>query len=124
MNPPYSSQWRAHWPFDVTLSQEQYVRRLLGNYQTTPTVAGHVRRADRQIAAKLYHRGVPLTLVEAAFSLAAVRRIFRDPKEPPLHPIRSLHYFLPVLDELLLDPPDPDYVRYLDWKLADLAELP
>ena len=124
MNLPYRPKWRTQWPFDMTLDQEQYVRRLLGHYQKTPTVAGHVRRADRQLAAKLYHRGVPLALVEAAFSLAAARRTFRDPREPPLRPIRSLHYFLPVLDELLQDPPDPDYVRYLDWKLADPAEFP
>lgn len=111
---------RTQWPFDVTLDQEQYVRRLLERYRQTPTVQGHVRRADRQLAGKLYQRGVPLALVEAALSLAAVRRIFRDPKMPALQPIRSLHYFMPVLDELLQDPPDPGYIQCLDWKLAHL----
>ena len=115
MNPPQS-----RWSFDVAMSQEQYVRRLLERYRRTPTIQGHLRRADRQLAAQLYHRGVPLPLVEAAFSLAAVRRIFRDPKMPTLQPIRSLHYFMPVLEELLRDPPDPGYIQCLDWKLAHL----
>ena len=115
MNPP-----QPRWSFDIALSQEQYVHRLLEYYRRTPTVQGHLRRADRQLAARLYHRGVPLPLVQAALSLAAVRRIFRDPKMPALQPIRSLHYFMPVLEELLQDPPDPGYIQCLDWKLANL----
>ena len=111
---------RDQWPFDVHLDEPQYIQRLLESYRKTPTVAGYVRRADRLLAAKLYQRGVPLALVEAAFSLAAVRRIFRDPELGPLNPIRSLHYFLPVLDELLRTPPDPGYIQCLDLKLKNL----
>lgn len=117
MNPP-----RSRWSFDVALSQEQYVRRLLERYRRTPTVQGQLRRADRELATRLYRRGVPLPLVEAALSLAAVRRLFRDPKMPALQPVRSLHYFVPVLEELLQDPPDPGYIQCLDWKLAHLDD--
>ena len=117
MSSSRSADLRADWPFDLTLPQGQYIHRLLECYRATPTVAGVVRRADRQLAHSLYERGVPLPLVEAAFSLAAVRRIFRAPQAPPLNPIRSLHYFLPVLDELLNDPPDPRYIEYIDFKL-------
>lgn len=120
MTPDHNPGLRSKWPFDVNLDQQQYTRRLLESYRKTPTVAGYVRRADRLLAAKLYQRGVPLALIEAAFSLAAARRIFRDPELGPLNPIRSLHYFLPVLDELLHSPPDPGYIQCLDLKLKNL----
>jgi hypothetical protein len=35
------------------------------------------------------------------------------PDLPPLPPIRSLASFVPVIEELLLDPPDPGYFTYL-----------
>ena len=100
--------------------EDPYVRTVHERYRTTPTTAGYVRRADRQLAAQLYHRGVPLTLVEAAFTLAATRRVFRPHHAPRLNPVRSLHYFLPVIEELLREPPDPEYVRCLEWKLQHL----
>lgn len=108
---------RALWPFDTALAQEQYIQRMLQRYRETPTTDGHVRAADRQLARRLFRRGVPVALVEAAFSLAATRRLRRQDQAQPLNPIRSLHYFLPVLEELLADPPDPDYIDLLDLAL-------
>ena len=111
-----SPKLRALWPFDTALEQEHYIQRLLQRYQETPTTAGHIRPADRQLARRLFQRGVPLVLVFAALSLAAARRLFRR-SQTPLCPIRSLHYFLPVLEELVADPPDPGYIKYIDAKL-------
>lgn len=124
MSPDHQAGLRSKWPFDLNLDQHQYTQRLLESYRKTPTVAGYVRPADRLLAAQLYQRGVPLALVEAAFSLAAVRRIFRDPRLGVLNPIRSLHYFLPVLDELLRSPPDPGYIQCLDGKLKTSTSTP
>lgn len=49
--------------------------------------------------------------------IAAARRTFRSAERPPLAPIRALHYFLPVIEELLEQPPAPDYVEYLAGRL-------
>lgn len=110
--------------FDPTLDRATYVRRLLDSYRRTPTTAGRVRAADRRLARQLYDRRVPLDAVQAAFHLAAARRIFRDFQAPPLAPIQSLHYFLPVLDEIRRSPIDPEYLEYLAWKVQNAdAEL-
>lgn len=111
------SRLRALWPFDTTVGQEEYIQQVLQSYRDTPTTAGHIRPADRQLARRLFQRGVPLALVQAALSLAAMRRLCRHPKAPRLNPIRSLHYFLPVLEELVADPPDPRYIDFLNVKL-------
>jgi len=56
--------------------------------------------------------------VQHALLLAMARRCLRDPSLAPLPPIRSLHYFLPVIEEVLSMEISPDYVRYLKRKLA------
>jgi hypothetical protein len=106
----------APWTFDPTLERSSYIRELLRYYRDTPTVLGYVRDADRHFASQLYDRRIPLDLMDAALSLAAVRRLCSDPWNPP-PPVRSLHYFRGVIDELVAKPPDPLYVRYLKWKL-------
>jgi hypothetical protein len=49
--------------------------------------------------------------------LAASRRCFRVPDAPPLAPIRSMHCFVPVIEEVLINPLDDSYVEYLKSKL-------
>lgn len=100
--------------------RETYVRELLGAYRVTPGTSGHVRRADRLLADQLYERRVPLLVAQHALVLAAARRLSRPLDDPPLAPIRSLAYFLPVIDELLVDHPGPEYFLYLRNKLQRL----
>ncbi|HEX9120368.1 MAG TPA: hypothetical protein VF840_07500, partial [Terriglobales bacterium] len=78
---------------------EEYIRQVLEAYRKTPGTMGTVRRADRMLAAQLYQRGVSVTVVENALVLAATRRRIRRAGAPPLGAIRSLAYFLPVIEE-------------------------
>ena len=95
-----------------------YVAAVLAAYHRTPGTLGKVRPADRRLAAELHDRGVPLSIIEAALSLAAARRASRADGTPPLGAIRSLHYFSPVITELLEHPPDPAYLAYLERVLG------
>jgi len=81
------------------MTEQQYVARILDNYRRLPDTATAVRSADRDLARRLYLDGVPLALVLVAFRVAISRRRARPHDAPPLQPIRSLHYFLPVLEE-------------------------
>ncbi len=78
---------------------------------------GTVRRTDRLLAAHLHQRGVSLAAVENALILAAARRLTRPADSAPLGTIRSLAYFLPVIDEVLSLHVNPDYFRYLRQKV-------
>ncbi len=98
-------------------SQNEYVRRVLDAYRKTPGTTGTVRRPDRLLAAQLHQRGVPLAAIENALVLAAARRLVRPAGSAPLGTIRSLAYFLPVIDEVLHLPVNPDYFRYLRQKI-------
>ena len=98
-------------------NQDEYVRQVLDAYRKTPGTMGTVRRPDRLLAAQLHQRGVPLATVENALVLAAARRLIRATDAAPLGTIRSLAYFLPVIDEVLSLHVNPDYFRYLRQKV-------
>ena len=98
-----------------------YVKAVLDHYRRTPGTLGHARPEDRRLAGIFYDRGVSLEQIKAALLLAVVRRTFRPQNAAPLNPVRSLHYILPLLNEIRLNPPDPGYLRYLQSKLDQRA---
>lgn len=101
-----------------------FVESLLALYRNLPDTPNRHSRYDRRLADQLYLQQLPLSLIENAFLLATARRLLRDPAFPPLNPIRSLHYFLPVIQELLDQPPPPHYFQYLRTKLAPYLNPP
>jgi hypothetical protein len=101
--------------------QEEYIRQVLEAYRKTPGTMGTVRRADRMLAAQLYQRGVAVTVIENAFVLAAARRLMRPVDAPPLGTVRSLAYFLPVIEEVLGLRISPEYFQHVRRKLERIA---
>jgi hypothetical protein len=102
------------------MSLDLDIKRLLDLYCGLPhTAARRPSPADRRIATQLCNQDIPFNLIEAAFLLAIARRNCRSPQAPPLPPIRSLAYFLPVIEELRQAPPHPDYIQYLRSRVTD-----
>jgi hypothetical protein len=106
---------------DDDRSQEEYIRRVLEAYRKTPGTMGTVRRPDRVLVAQLYQRCVSVSVIENAFVLTATRRLIRPADSPPLGTIRSLVYFLPVIEEMRGMRGSPDYFQYLCHKLERIA---
>jgi hypothetical protein len=105
------------------LNRESYIQQVLDLYCCTPGTLGRIRREDRLLAADLYDRGINLSTLEAAFVLAAARRCFRPPEAHPLAPIRSMHYFMPVMEEILANPPGAEYLAYLKSKFKNYTAI-
>jgi len=103
--------------------RENYIKQALELYCHTSGTLGRIRREDRLLAADLHDRGINLSTLEGAFVLAAARRCFRPPDAHPLAPIRSMHYFMPVIEEILANPPAADYLAYLKSKLNNHAAV-
>ena len=97
--------------------REDYVRKVLEAYRNTPGTCGNLRRPDRVLALQLYQRGVPLSKIDNALVLAAVRRLIRPADAPPLTTVRSLAYFLPVIEEVLETEVGEEYFQYARLKL-------
>lgn len=98
--------------------QDRYVREVLDLYRRTPGTRGRATAADRRLAEDLHRQGVPAEIVRAALLLAVARRTARPPDAAPLQTVNSLHYFLPVLQEIQQHPLDPGYLDYLAERLA------
>lgn len=105
---------------DNSHQQREYIRKVLEAYRGTPGTTGTVRHPDRILAAQLYQRGISATVIENALVLAAMRRLTRPADAPPLGTIRSLAYFLPVIEEVLELHVGSDYFQYLRHKLRSL----
>jgi len=99
------------------MERGEYVRLILDAYRSTPGVAGVVRRADRLLAGQLHERGVAFETVANAFVLAASRRLVRPEGAAPLGLVRSLAYFMPVVDEVLESNVSPRYFDYLRHRM-------
>ena len=96
---------------------ETYRQTLIDLYLRLPDTPRRLSRFDLRLVRQLWERQIPLTTVETAFLLASSRRAARRPDAMPLGPIRSLHYFLPVIEELLAQPVPESYLAYLRSKV-------
>ena len=96
---------------------ETYRQTLIDLYLRLPDTPRRLSRFDLRLVRQLWQRLIPLTTVETAFLLASSRRAARRPDAMPLGPIRSLHYFLPVIEELLARAVAESYLAYLRNKV-------
>jgi hypothetical protein len=102
-------------------AEATYMATLIMLYLDLPDTPLRPGPQDQSTARRLYQQSVPLSLAEQALLLASLRRLSRDGNRPPLPPIRSLAYFLPVIAELQQLPLSDGYLDYLRLKFQKLA---
>jgi hypothetical protein len=93
-------------------------------YLDLPETLVNVNASDRRQAHRWFECNVPLWVVETALTLGSLRRLMRPAEAPPLAPIRSLAYFAPVVEELLLAPVPEGYRAYLQARLRPHLRSP
>ena len=106
----------------AAIEREEYVSRVLNLYLGLAETPARWSRLDRRLAEELYEKRIKLEEIEAAMILASARRLLRSADAPKLGPVRSLHYFLPVIDEVRSLPVSADYIQYLRGRLAAFEE--
>jgi hypothetical protein len=95
------------------MNKKDYVSKVLQLYLALPETPSRLNRLDYRLAGELHERGVTQEEIETAMLMAIARRLARNPQAPPLGPIRSLHYFLPVLNEVSSTRVPEGYLQYL-----------
>lgn len=106
------------------MTPEIYLRAVRDLYIQLPITTNRFNRSDRLLAMDLFHRQIPIESIHAAFLLAAARRFARNPASPHLPLVRSLHYFLPLIDEILREPLPSSYIRYLESVIRNATLSP
>jgi len=103
-----------------SLEPAGYIDAVLSAYVDMPETPIKPSAGDRKTAKGLLARGVPLHTIRTALTLGSLRRLGRPSDYPRLQPVRSLAYFLPVIDELLETPVPENYGGYLNDKLRQV----
>jgi hypothetical protein len=99
-----------------------YLAAVITQYLELPETPMRASLADQALARRLDSDGVLLKTVESALLLGSLRRLIRPQEASPLSPIRSLAYFLPVIEELTENPSPENYLDYLRLKLQQILK--
>jgi len=99
-------------------TQKYYDDAVLDTYVSLPDTPNRTRRDDRYLAITWYRQGIMLFQAKAAMLMATARRTSREPDAGSLEPVRSLRYFVPVVEEIQHSGVDESYLRSLQQKLS------
>jgi hypothetical protein len=101
---------------------DEYAESVLKLYLQLPETPLKASSNDKRTVENLYARLISLATIESALLLGSLRRLIRSPELPPLSPIRSLAYFLPVIQEVLAMPFPHGYLEYLRSKMRSMTQ--
>ena len=107
----------------MTTTRSSYIALVVRFYLDDPDTPAVPSKADWEIAADLFDRGVPLEAIRLAFKLALIRRRHRSSNEP-LPPIRSMAYFRAVVLNLSAEETEPAFVEYIDRLYDNVLQSP
>jgi hypothetical protein len=117
----------AYWPYQRTLpagsldSPAAFVEQVKQLFLTLVPETVSFSNSDHQLACRWHSQKVSLEIVERALLLGAVRKLFTRASKPADPPIRSLHYFQPLLEEVQQIQVKDSYWDYLRLKLQKLG---
>lgn len=103
--------------------KQDFVDAILKMYLALPDTPDRFNSNDCFVAKAWFEQGISILQVQQAMTLAQIRRGFRRSDDIPLNPIRSLHYFVPIIQEIQTQPMDEKYFRYLQLKLKQITNL-
>jgi hypothetical protein len=119
----------VYWPYQKAEQSkpderaEKFVAALKKLLQARPCVQTVFSTSDEILARNWFQRGLSLERVEQAILLGCVRKYASWRNNSRHSPIRSLHYFEAVLEELHQQDPQPDYWNYLRSRLQRMEKL-
>jgi hypothetical protein len=99
-------------------NRQIYIGTVLDLYVQMPGTPLRICPHDRALAHQWFERQIPIPIIEAALLLGSGRRLYRRPDALKLAPIRSMAYFVPVVEQLVAQPPPATYIQYLRFKLG------
>ena len=119
----------TYWPYQKAPPSkpderaDNFVATLKQLLRTRPCVQSVFSTSDEILARHWFQRGLSLERIEQAILLGCVRKYTSWRNNSRRSPIRSLHYFESVLEELHQQNPQPDYWNYLRSRLQRLEKL-
>ena len=119
----------AYWPYQKPESGksdepvEVFLAALKKLLQARACIHTTFSASDEILARKWFQRGLSLERIEQALLLGCARKYASWRNDPRHGPIRSLHYFQPLLTEIEEQPIDNGYWNYLRFRIQPLEAL-
>ncbi len=118
-----------YWPFVTSGNgatpdeEESYVGSVRKRFMTLGCTTGRFSPSDEQVARGLEQKGIPLAVIEDAMLVGACRKYVSWLNSGPSAPIASLHYFEPIIEEVMERPFPNGYRNYMRQQVDKLAGL-
>jgi hypothetical protein len=118
-----------YWPYHKAQPSkpdepaDHFVAALKKLLQARPCIQSVFSTSDEILARNWFQGGLSLERIEQAILLGCVRKYVSWRNNSRHSPIRSLHYFESVLEELHQQNSQPDYWNYLRARLQRLEKL-
>lgn len=118
-----------YWPFVtsgyvLTPDEEgSYVGSVRKWFLTLGCTIGRFSPSDERLAGSLEQKGIPLAVIEDAMLIGGCRKYVSWLNSGASAPIASLHYFEPIIDEVIERPFAPGYRDYMRLQVDKLARL-
>ena len=122
----------AYWPYEVRAKPvadspgqdaATYVAEVRRMFCAPACVQGGFGPADARLAADWQREGVSLETVRRAVLLGSVRKSLSLLDRPDGEPVRSLHYFASLLEEVRRESFPDSYWQHLEFNLRRCERL-
>ena len=119
----------AFWPYRRPRQAEdppelyRFVESLRDAFLGLGCTSGNFGAADVSVARDLYHRRIPVGVIEEAMLMAACRKYSAWLNGHESGPIQSMRYFESVITEIQQQPFPPGYAGYLRGKVGQFAAV-
>jgi hypothetical protein len=117
----------SYWPYQRTSvaglldPQTEYIQQVRKLFLDLVPAATAFSDSDHCLAGRWFSQSVPLPIVEKALLLGSLRKQITRLNNPADPPIRSLHYFQPLLQEVQQTQVNGHYWDHLRDKLQKLV---
>jgi len=108
---------------EISENKNLYIDEVIALYIRLPDTPVKPSYYDRITASAFFDRNITLHIIETALLLAWIRRHSRNQNQTALQPVRSLAYFVPVIQELSQSPMPDGYLQYLRLKVKSFTTL-
>jgi hypothetical protein len=120
----------AYWPYQRSQTehssnqQQAFVEEVKKLFLEVVPEVTSLTAADHRLACRWFSQRIPLPLLEKAFLLGSARKQVTRINRKGDPPIRSLHYFPPLLEEVRQLEVGENYWNHLRRQLQRLAQSP
>ena len=106
-----------------TAKEREYLAKIRNLFISRKCTKDHLSEKDRQLLQEWYDSGIPDAAIKAAILLGCCRKLVSWLNNGERSKINSLHYFIPLIQEVGNDYQNTYYQVYVKSKITEFEKL-